>query len=102
VKTAFCYFEDDDGPEGVGVKFVARFPEEMTFQSIINGNYGAYADMMNDYKRITVQVSLSVTTFNTLDLMKPVYIAQLGGLFLIEKIQDFVAGQKTNVTLIKI
>jgi hypothetical protein len=98
----FCYFEDDDGAEGVGVKFVARFPEEMTFQSIINGNYGAYADMMNDYKRITVQVSLSVTTFNTLDLMKPVYIAQLGGLFLIEKIQDFVAGQKTNITLIKI
>lgn len=101
-ETGFCYFTDNVDTEAVGVKFVARFTSDLDMNNVLLTNYAQYTEIMNDFKRIEAVATLTTEEFKNLDLLKPAYIQQMGGYFLIEKVQDFVSGRLVKMTLIKI
>ena len=78
---------------------IGLFTRDLDFRSIIDARYAEYIQVMNDYKRIKALAYLTETQFVSLDLMKPVYIKQLGGYFLINKVHNYVEGKLTEIIL---
>ena len=80
-------------------KYIASFSERLSYKRIIQSRYRHYINVMNDYKFIKAQAYLTSSEFRAMDLMKPAYIKQLGGYFIINKIHNFVEGQLTEIHL---
>lgn len=74
----------------------------LDYKSIVNTYYADMSALLNKSKIINVSLRLTERDIATIDLSKPVYIKQLGGSYLINKISNFIPYQNTKVELIKI
>jgi hypothetical protein len=60
------------------------------------------AFLLNQSKVLNVTLRLTEIDIVNMDFSKPVYIEQLGGSFLVNKISNFIPFKDTKVELIKI
>lgn len=74
----------------------------LTFTSIMEDYYTDMQKLLNQSKVINVSLRLTEIDIVNIDFSKPIYIKQLGGSFLINKIQNFVPFKDTKVELIKL
>ena len=58
--------------------------------------------MLDQSKRFTVLMNLTATDVSGFDFFTPIYIKQLGGLFYVNKISNFVEGKLTSVSLVRL
>lgn len=103
LETLNVYFRALSTTTLVQSKFVARFSaSDLSFSNSLVKNYGNYIDIVNDFKLINGKFYMTAARFNDIDLLKPVFIKQLGSHFYIQKVKDFVLGQLCEILLIKI
>lgn len=76
--------------------------KRMPFKDIVQNNYSMMAKLLNDAKIITANFYLKNKDVSDVDFMRPYYIEQLGGCFLLNKISNFIPGKLTKCELIKI
>ena len=74
----------------------------LSFKSIVDTYYSEMAFLLNQSKVFNVTLRLTEIDIVNMDFSKPVYIEQLGGSFLVNKIQNFIPFKDTKVELIKI
>jgi hypothetical protein len=74
----------------------------LSFKSIVNTYYSEMAFLLNQSKVLNVTLRLTEIDIVNMDFSKPVYIEQLGGSFLVNKISNFIPFKDTKVELIKI
>jgi hypothetical protein len=65
--------------------------------------YGGFNEITDKYKEINVYMKLTPTDVQTLDFRLPIYLKQYNGYFYIQRISDWVDGQKpVKVELLKL
>ena len=74
----------------------------LSFKSIVDTYYSEMAFLLNQSKVLNVTLRLTEIDIVNMDFSKPVYIEQLGGSFLVNKISNFIPFKDTKVELIKI
>jgi hypothetical protein len=74
----------------------------LSFKSIVDAYYSEMAFLLNQSKIFNVTLRLTEIDIVNMDFSKPVYIEQLGGSFLVNKISNFIPFKDTKVELIKI
>ena len=74
----------------------------LSFQSIVDNYYKEMRQILTQSKVFDVTLRLTEIDIVNIDLSKPVYIKQLGGKFLVNKIQNFEPFKNTKVELIKL
>jgi hypothetical protein len=74
----------------------------LSFNEIVESNYSEMSTLLNKSKVLNVTMRLDTIDIASIDLSRPVYIKQLGGNFLINKISNFIPFRDTKVELIKI
>lgn len=74
----------------------------LNFQHIIYDNYKSIESMLFKAKIIESYFWLNSIFVSNFDFKKLVYVKQLGGYFLVNKIVNFIKGQKTKLELIKL
>ena len=74
----------------------------LSFVEIVEDYYSEIAFLLNQSKVLNVTLRLTEIDIVNMDFSKPVYIEQLGGSFLVNKISNFIPFKDTKVELIKI
>ena len=74
----------------------------LSFVEIVEDYYSEMAFLLNQSKVLNVTLRLTEIDIVNMDFSKPVYIEQLGGSFLVNKISNFIPFKDTKVELIKI
>lgn len=74
----------------------------LTFKEIKNNSYLKLGYILNKTKFITVEMDLKNSDISNLDFRKKIYIEQLGGQFILNKVLNYIEGVKTKVELLKI
>jgi hypothetical protein len=74
----------------------------LSFAEIVDTYYSEMAFLLNQSKVLNVTLRLTEIDIVNMDFSKPVYIEQLGGSFLVNKISNFIPFKDTKVELIKI
>ena len=74
----------------------------LSFTEIIQNYYAEMSSLLNQSKVFNVTLRLNEIDIVNMDFSKPVYIEQLGGSFLVNKISNFIPFKDTKVELIKI
>jgi hypothetical protein len=74
----------------------------LKYSEIVDAYYTQMQQLVNQSKMINVSLRLTEIDIANIDLSIPIYLSQLGGSFLINKIQNFVTYQDTKVELIKL
>lgn len=74
----------------------------LTFNEIIAIYYPDIKRILNKSQVLTCKFWLSTQDVNDIDFSVPYYIEQLGGSFMINKINNFIKGKETIVELIRI
>lgn len=76
---------------------------QLGFQQYLKDQYyGELAEILKQAKVITANFLLSSQDIATLDHFTPVYVQYFGNYFYVNKVSNFVARQRTKVTLIKL
>lgn len=74
----------------------------LTFKEIKNNSYKRLGYLLNKTKFSTVEMDLNNRDISELDFRKKIYIEQLGGQFILNKVINYMEGIKTKVELLKI
>lgn len=74
----------------------------LDYKKIVENYYLELSQLLNKSKIVTITARLNELDIANVDLSKPVYLKQLGGSYLINKISNFIPYQNTKVELIKI
>lgn len=74
----------------------------LSFKEILVKYYNPIGSILNSSKLITAEFYLTAFDFNNFDFRSLVYVDQLGGYFLVNKILNFIDGRKTKVELIEV
>ena len=74
----------------------------LSFAEIVEDYYSEMAFLLNQSKVLNVTLRLTEIDIVNMDFSKLVYIEQLGGSFLVNKISNFIPFKDTKVELIKI
>ena len=74
----------------------------LKYSEIVDAYYTQMQQLLNQSKMMNVSLRLTEIDIANIDLSIPIYLSQLGGSFLINKIQNFVPYQDTKVELIKL
>jgi hypothetical protein len=74
----------------------------LSFNEIVENNYSEMSALLNKSKVLNVTMRLDTIDIANIDLSIPIYIKQLGGNFLINKISNFIPFRDTKVELIRI
>lgn len=112
----FCYlvdvpalFDYTDGTtttgsaDGKALRFTGTGDAlDLHFQSLLAAHYTELGKALTKAKKVTALFNLGVLDMYTLDFFKPVWIARYGSYFYINRISDYVAGQLTEVELVRI
>ncbi len=76
--------------------------DNLEFRSLIKDNYSEISYLLNNAKLYDVNVFLRQVEVANIDFSKPKFIKQLGGYFILNKINNFIKNKLTRVELIKI
>ena len=71
-------------------------------KSLVEGEYSIIVNAFKKNRLVECYIMLSKLDFVSFDFSRPVYIKQLGGLFLVKELSNFIAGRKTECYLYKI
>jgi hypothetical protein len=74
----------------------------LKYSEIVDAYYSQMQQLLNQSKMMNVSLRLTEIDIANIDLSIPIYLSQLGGSFLINKIQNFVPYKDTKVELIKL
>lgn len=74
----------------------------LSFSEIVPLYYNEIGALLNQSKVLNVNMRLTENDIVDMDFSKPVYIKQLGGSFMVNKINNFIPYKNTKVELIKI
>lgn len=74
----------------------------LDFNSVLPLRYSSFANMISYGVKYTAQFYLNNIDIHQLDFFKLKYVKQLGGIFYLNKINNFVAGKHTTAELIKV
>lgn len=70
--------------------------------NLIDTHYSDLVSMLHRVKKLTGKFNLNAQDINQCDHFIPIWLSQFGHYFYLNKIEDFVAGQLTKCTLIRI
>jgi hypothetical protein len=74
----------------------------LKYSEIVDAYYSQMQQLLNQSKMMNVSLRLTEIDIANIDLSIPIYLSQLGGSFLINKIQNFAPYKDTKVELIKL
>lgn len=74
----------------------------LSFEQIIYDNYKSIGAILDKYKMIDVDFNLNLLKVKNFDFKKLIYVKQLSSYFQVNRIPNFVKGQKTKVELIEV
>jgi hypothetical protein len=74
----------------------------LKYSEIVDAYYTQMQQLLNQSKMMNVSLRLTEIDIANIDLSIPIYLSQLGGSFLINKIQNFAPYKDTKVELIKL
>lgn len=80
---------------------IATF-DGLDFNNVVPNRYGAFVNMLNYGKKITAELLLNPIDINSLNFFKLKYIKQLGHLFYLNKVSNYIGGEKTKCELIQL
>jgi hypothetical protein len=84
-------------------KYIAVFANAQHFTNVLTARYSEYQELMNNYKEITVRCRFTANEFKAIDVLKLVYIQQLGGYFIIQMVKDYIDDTRlVEVVLLKV
>jgi hypothetical protein len=96
------YYTDGNNNDTNNGKYIAIFGSQIDFKFVLASAYSKWITTFNNYQLINAKMKFSVSEFADIDLLKAAYFKQLGNYFIINKVSNWVAGQLTDVELIKI
>lgn len=102
VNTSVDFISDDLSTSQASSLYQKENFTGLSFTEIVNSYYSEMAFLLNQSKVLNVTLRLTEIDIVNMDFSKPVYIKQLGGSFLVNKIQNFIPFRDTKVELIKI
>jgi hypothetical protein len=74
----------------------------LSYKNIIPEFYSEYAAIVNSPVKEEIELRLDALDIYKFDFFKPIYLAQLGHYYYVEKIKDFLPGKITKLEVVKI
>ena len=83
-------------------KYIAQWNDSLSYETIVSQNYIQYQRTLNNYRLINARLNMTSEDFKRIDLLKTVFIKQAASYFLMNRMQNFVSGQKVQTKLTKL